>query len=183
MSETTGSKSSELKAVSNHLKSPDPLKSHPILWSPSWKIISLSECQSGKTSFLAPFYLHFCSLDTLIEWLSNSARSEKWRILSDFQSHVLTHSSTECTPPTLEFQTDLNDNIRMHQSVRRDKTFRTLRLFHTERSVEWIDAKIKAIFMSRDMTKQTMWLCAQRRLRSAWASIRSDQCLRCALNV
>ena len=29
------------------------------------------------------------------------------------------------------------------------------------------------------MTKQTMWLCAQRRLRSAWASAQSDQSLRC----
>ena len=37
--------------------------------------------------------------------------------------------------------------------------------------------------MSRDMTKPTKWLCAQRRLRSAWASAQSDQSLRCALNV
>ena len=36
--------------------------------------------------------------------------------------------------------------------------------------------------MSRFMTKQTKWLCAQQRLRSAWASARSDQSLRCALN-
>ena len=36
--------------------------------------------------------------------------------------------------------------------------------------------------MSRDMTKPTMWLCAQRRLRSAWASAQSDRSLRCALN-
>ena len=33
--------------------------------------------------------------------------------------------------------------------------------------------------MSRDMTKPTMWLCAQRRLRSAWASAQSDQSLPC----
>ena len=33
--------------------------------------------------------------------------------------------------------------------------------------------------MSRDMTKPTKWLCAQRRLRSAWASAQSDQSLRC----
>ena len=31
----------------------------------------------------------------------------------------------------------------------------------------------------RDMTKPTKWLCAQRRLRSAWASAQSDQRLRC----
>ena len=29
------------------------------------------------------------------------------------------------------------------------------------------------------MTKPTMWLCAQRGLRSAWASAQSDQSLRC----
>ena len=29
------------------------------------------------------------------------------------------------------------------------------------------------------MTKPTIWLCAQRRLRSAWASSQSDQSLRC----
>ena len=33
--------------------------------------------------------------------------------------------------------------------------------------------------MSRLMTKQTMWLCAQRRFRSAWASAQSDEKLRC----
>ena len=35
--------------------------------------------------------------------------------------------------------------------------------------------------MSHDMTKPTKLLCAQRRLRSAWASAQSDQSLRCAL--
>ena len=34
--------------------------------------------------------------------------------------------------------------------------------------------------MSRNMTKPTKWLCAQRRLRSAWASAQSDQSLRCS---
>ena len=34
--------------------------------------------------------------------------------------------------------------------------------------------------MSRDMTKPTKRLCAQRRLRSAWASAQSDQSLLCA---
>ena len=29
------------------------------------------------------------------------------------------------------------------------------------------------------MAKSTKWLCAQRRLRSAWASVQSDQSLRC----
>ena len=33
--------------------------------------------------------------------------------------------------------------------------------------------------LSRDMTKPTKWVCAQRRLRSAWASAQSDQNLRC----
>ena len=33
--------------------------------------------------------------------------------------------------------------------------------------------------MSHDMTKPTKWLCAQRRLRSAWASAQSNQSLRC----
>ena len=33
--------------------------------------------------------------------------------------------------------------------------------------------------MSRDMTKPTKWVCAKRRLRSAWASAQSDQSLRC----
>ena len=36
--------------------------------------------------------------------------------------------------------------------------------------------------MSHDMTKPTKWVCAQRRLRSAWASAQSDQSLRCALS-
>ena len=33
--------------------------------------------------------------------------------------------------------------------------------------------------MSRLLTKPTKWLCAQRKLRSAWASAQSDQSLRC----
>ena len=36
--------------------------------------------------------------------------------------------------------------------------------------------------VSHDMTKPTKWLCAQRRLRSAWASTQSDQSFRFALN-
>ena len=36
-----------------------------------------------------------------------------------------------------------------------------------------------ALDMSHDMTKLTKGLCAQRRLRSAWASAQSDQSLRC----
>ena len=36
--------------------------------------------------------------------------------------------------------------------------------------------------LSHDMTKPTKWVCAQRRLRSAWASAQSDQSLRCAFN-
>ena len=32
--------------------------------------------------------------------------------------------------------------------------------------------------LSRDMTKPTKWVCAQRRLRSAWASVQPDQSLR-----
>ena len=34
--------------------------------------------------------------------------------------------------------------------------------------------------ISRDMTKPTNWVCAQRRLRSAWASAESDQSSLCA---
>ena len=36
--------------------------------------------------------------------------------------------------------------------------------------------------MSRLVTKPTKWVCAQRKLRSAWASAQFDQSLRCALN-
>ena len=36
--------------------------------------------------------------------------------------------------------------------------------------------------LSHDMTKPTKWVCAQRRLRSVWASAKSDRSLRCALN-
>ena len=36
--------------------------------------------------------------------------------------------------------------------------------------------------LSHDMTKPTKWVCAQQRLRSAWASAQSDQSLRWALN-
>ena len=39
-----------------------------------------------------------------------------------------------------------------------------------------------AIITSHLVTKPTMWLCAQRRLRSAWASAQSDQSLRYVLN-
>ena len=33
--------------------------------------------------------------------------------------------------------------------------------------------------ISHDMTKPTKWMCTQWRLRSAWASVQSDQSLRC----
>ena len=44
---------------------------------------------------------------------------------------------------------------------------------------KWQQKYIKVYKLSRLMTKPTMWLCAQRRLRSAWASAQSDQSLHC----
>ena len=38
-------------------------------------------------------------------------------------------------------------------------------------------AKEVCNYMSRETRKPTMWLCAQHRLRSAWASAQSDQSL------
>ena len=46
---------------------------------------------------------------------------------------------------------------------------------------ELFDYLYASRYMSHNMTKPTKWVCAQRRLRSAWASAQSDQCLRCAL--
>ena len=37
-----------------------------------------------------------------------------------------------------------------------------------------------ALHLSSDMTKPRKWMCAQRRLRSAWASAQSDQSSLCA---
>ena len=37
-------------------------------------------------------------------------------------------------------------------------------------------------FYIRLVTKPTKWMCAQQRLRSAWASAQSDQSLRCVQN-
>ena len=39
---------------------------------------------------------------------------------------------------------------------------------------------MKVIEMRHHMTKPTKWMCAQRRLRSAWASAQSDQSSLCA---
>ena len=41
---------------------------------------------------------------------------------------------------------------------------------------------LEQLYMNRLTTKPTKILCAQRRLRSAWASAQSDQSLRCALD-
>ena len=38
---------------------------------------------------------------------------------------------------------------------------------------------LHCLHLSRDMTKPTKWLCTQRRLKSAWASAQSNQCLCC----
>ena len=43
----------------------------------------------------------------------------------------------------------------------------------------WAERPRTIAYLRRLMTKPTMWLCAQRRLRSAWASAQSDQSLRC----
>ena len=40
---------------------------------------------------------------------------------------------------------------------------------------------VSRAYMSHLVTKPTMWLCAQRRLRSAWVSAESDQSLRLRL--
>ena len=43
------------------------------------------------------------------------------------------------------------------------------------RILEQLQQFLKCPHVSRDMTKPTKWLCAKRRLRSAWASAQSDQ--------
>ena len=43
-----------------------------------------------------------------------------------------------------------------------------------------VHVAVTNVQMSRLMTKLTKWECAQRRLRSAWASAQSDQSLLCA---
>ena len=48
------------------------------------------------------------------------------------------------------------------------------------RSKQAYFAEKKNIHLSRLMTKSTKWLCAQRRLRSTWASTQSDQSSLCA---
>ena len=45
-----------------------------------------------------------------------------------------------------------------------------------------ISTSFRRTDMSHLMTKPTKWLCAQWRLRSAWAFAQSDQSLRCALS-
>ena len=57
-------------------------------------------------------------------------------------------------------------------------------LYHTDRhdpesSLLIIELCLIENPMSRDMTKPTKCVCAQRRLRSAWASAKSDQILHC----
>ena len=44
------------------------------------------------------------------------------------------------------------------------------------------DLPVIKLYLNRNMTKPTKWVCAQRRLRSAWAPAKSDQSLRCVLN-
>ena len=44
---------------------------------------------------------------------------------------------------------------------------------------KWITFWTNTRKMSRLVTKPTKWLCAQRSLRSTWASAQSDQSLRC----
>ena len=44
----------------------------------------------------------------------------------------------------------------------------------------WLWQFYKCLNLSRLMTKPTKWLCAQRRLRSAWVSAQSDQSSPCA---
>ena len=46
----------------------------------------------------------------------------------------------------------------------------------------YIEPTCMQSYVSRLMTKPTKWLCAQRRLRSVWASTQSDQSLCCVLN-
>ena len=41
--------------------------------------------------------------------------------------------------------------------------------------IRYIDQYTGIPHLSRDMTKPTKWVCAQRRLRSAWASVQSNQ--------
>ena len=89
-----------------------------------------------------------------------------------------------------EFSVSRNvwSTIFMRQTVHRQNgkrwTNERYGTFFFKETVGWTLAflTMKTLQMSRLMTKPTKWLCAQRRLRSAWASAQSDQSLHCALN-
>ena len=63
----------------------------------------------------------------------------------------------------------------------RSKFYESFNLFYSAGRVIRIRHP-KRIHLSHDMTKPIKWVCAQRRLRSAWAYAQSDQSLCCALN-
>ena len=69
----------------------------------------------------------------------------------------------------------------MHRHSASWRTFCWWPTLHSHHSPKYQNNYEKSylIGMSRDMTKPTKWVCAQRRLRSAWASAQSDQSLRC----
>ena len=80
-----------------------------------------------------------------------------------------------------QHDTHISCNWYVHVNDEKQHNRKT-KLQNTRQTINWLQLSWCCSYLSRDMTKPTKWLCAQRRLTSAWASAQSDQSLRCPLN-
>ena len=89
------------------------------------------------------------------------------RSIKNLQNHVLPADRSACT--SMQSDQSLLGALWVAKDPKR---------LHADGS-DWSDCGGRRD-MSHDMTKPTKWVCAQRRLRSAWASAQSDQSSLCA---
>ena len=124
------------------------------------------------------------SMTKPIKWPVRQADSDQPGYLPSVISYRCLHEetlplSTECTGKTDQFG-------HMHRLIwqLKNKNRKLLSITFIQHTCSQILLQsfgplTETENMSHLMTQPTKWLCAQRRLRSAWAS---DQSLRCALN-
>ena len=130
---------------------------------------SNNDCRGGSSFQISPVR-HICLLVyLLIEKIRVAGFYIHWKINLLIKMYLIDNYHIPITVQILclAWLNNITDfNTVVTYEPRREKTC----LQRLCCSLLYLDSK-----MSRDMTKPTKWVCAQRRLRSTWASAQSDQ--------
>ena len=149
------------------------------------KLLGLIGMLSGTSMLHEDYCQSHATLEpTLLQVrVSNSIQTRTWKKINhESWANLPFKRKLYLSVRNCNRQNDTHINCNWYVHVNDEKQHhRKTKLQNTRQTSSWLQLSWCCSYMCRLMTKKK-WLCAQRRLRSAWASAQSDQSLRFPLN-